>query len=162
MLRIDEFTPADWPKVWAILEPVIRAGETYPCPTDMTEPETRRFWTEGRRHLFVARDDAGAMVGAFYIKPDQIGLGDHVANCGYAVAEEARRRGVAVEMCLASQTIARERGFLAMKFNLVVSTNEAAVRAWTKCGMAILATIPKAFRHARLGLVDAHIMFRTL
>lgn len=162
MLRIDEYTPADWPEVWAILEPVIRAGETYPCPPDMNEAEARRFWVDTTRHVFVARNDQDAMVGAFYIKPDQIGLGDHVANCGYAVAEAARGRGLAVEMCLASQRLAKERGFLAMKFNLVVATNEAAVKAWTKCGMRILTTIPKAFRHKRLGLVDAHIMFRAL
>lgn len=162
MLRIDDYTPADWPAVWAILEPIVRAGETFACPPAMSEEDARRFWTEGPRHVFVARDETGETVGTFFIKPDQIGLGDHVANCGYAVAEAARGRGLAAEMCLASQRIAKERGFLAMKFNLVVATNEAAVKAWTKCGMRILATIPKAFRHSRLGPVDAHIMFREL
>jgi hypothetical protein len=63
------------------------------------------------------------------MRPDQGGLGDHICNCGYVVAEQARGRGYAVEMCLQSQCEASRRGFTGVKFNLV-ATNEAAVLAW--------------------------------
>ena len=53
-------------------------------------------------------------------------------------------------------------GFRAMQFNFVVSTNEPAVRLWTKLGFAIVGTLPGAFRHARLGFVDAYVMYRAL
>lgn len=162
MLDIRPFVHRDWPAVWAILEPAFRAGDSYPCPVDISEQEAYRYWIETPSYSFVARNATGGIVGAYYMRPDQLGIGDHVCNCGYVVSEDARRRGYAVEMCLHSQAEARRRGFLGMKFNLVVATNEAAVRAWTKSGMTIIGTTPKAFRHSRLGLVDAHIMYKDL
>ncbi|MBB5518039.1 GNAT family N-acetyltransferase [Amphiplicatus metriothermophilus] len=162
MLKIQPLRDEDWPTVWAMLEPVFRAGETYPCDPAITEEEARLYWAETTEASYVARDAEGRAVGAFYIRPDQPGLGDHVCNCGYVVAESARGRGLAVALCRRSQEIARERGYRAMKFNLVIATNEAAVRAWLKSGMRIIGTVPKAFRHARLGLVDAHIMYKEL
>lgn len=162
MLSIRRFEPDDWPSVWRILEPAFRAGESYPCDMDISEADSHRYWIDTPAHTYVALSESGDMVGTFYIRPDQGGLGDHVCNCGYVVALEARGRGAAVEMCRWSQEEARRLGFLGMKFNLVVAANEAAVRAWTKAGMEIIGTTPKAFRHARLGLVDAHIMFRAL
>ena len=161
-LTIRLFKESDWPDVWAILEPAFRAGESYPCDIDISEAEARRYWVETPPFTFVAFDGSGAMAGTYYMRPDQGGIGDHICNCGYVVAESARGCGYAVAMCLASQQEARQRGFTGMKFNLVVATNEAAVRAWEKSGMQIIGTTPKAFRHARLGLVDAHIMYKDL
>jgi len=162
MLTFAPFADADWPEVWAAIEPVFRAGETYPYPRDIDEALAREIWTQSPRFTYVARLEDGTVAGTFTIRPNQMSLGDHVANCSYIVAEGARGRGAATRMCLASQKIAKEAGFLAMQFNLVVATNEAAVKAWTKSGMRIIGTIPNAFRHARLGLVDAHIMHREL
>ncbi len=162
MIAYALFADADWPETWAAIEPVFRAGETYPYPQDISEAEARRIWVETPRLVYVVRDETGALAGTFNIRPNQMALGAHVANCSYIVAEAARGRGLAADMCRASQRFAREAGFLAMQFNLVVATNEAAVKAWTKSGMRIVATIPNAFRHARLGLVDAHIMHKEL
>ncbi len=161
-LTIREFEEADWPEAWSILEPAFRAGESYPCATDITEREARRYWIETPPYVFVARDEAGGAVGTYYMRPDQGGLGDHICNCGYVVAPAARGRGHAVALCLHSQAEALRRGYTGMKFNLVVATNEPAVRAWLKGGMRIIGTTPKAFRHRRLGLVDAHIMYKDL
>lgn len=49
-----------------------------------------------------------------------------------------------------------------MQFNIVVSTNEAAVHLWQKHGFRIIGTTPKGYRHQTLGLVDTLIMFREL
>jgi ribosomal protein S18 acetylase RimI-like enzyme len=57
---------------------------------------------------------------------------------------------------------AKKKGFLAMQFNMVVSTNERAIRTWKSVGFSVIGTIPKAFRHAEHGLVDAFIMYRSL
>lgn len=162
MTTIRPIEEADWPAVWAVLEPAFRAGDSYPCAVDISEAEARDYWTRTPPYTFVALADDGAVIGTYYLRPDQMGLGSHVCNCGYVVAEAARGRGLAVEMCRHSQGEARRRGFLGMKYNLVVATNEAAVRAWTKSGMKIIGTTPNAFRHARLGLVDAHIMYKDL
>ncbi len=57
---------------------------------------------------------------------------------------------------------AKRAGFLAIQYNFVVSTNTAAVRLWRKLGFVIVGTLPKAFRHEELGLVDVYVMHRLL
>jgi ribosomal protein S18 acetylase RimI-like enzyme len=78
------------------------------------------------------------------------------------VSEAARGRGVASAMCDHSQEQARAMGFRAMQYNLVVATNEGAVRLWKSKGFDIVGTLPGAFDHPRLGFVDAHVMYKTL
>ncbi|MGB8181510.1 MAG: GNAT family N-acetyltransferase, partial [Stellaceae bacterium] len=71
-------------------------------------------------------------------------------------------RGVARAMCVHSLDAARARGFCAMQFNFVVATNERAIELWERCGFAMVGRLPNAFRHPRLGLVDALVMYRAL
>lgn len=85
-----------------------------------------------------------------------------MANCGYMTAPEARGRGVARAMCEHSLKAARSRGFRAMQFNCVVSTNEGAVRLWQSCGFATVGRLPKAFLHPKAEYVDALVMYREL
>jgi ribosomal protein S18 acetylase RimI-like enzyme len=159
---IRPFQTADWPTVWPILRDTFAAGDTYAFAPDSGEAEIRRVWAELPLATFVACADDGAIVGTYYLKPNQPGLGAHVCNCGYVVAPAAQGRGVAAAMCEHSQLEARARGFLAMQFNLVVSTNERAVRLWQRLGFAIAGTLPRAFNHRRLGLVDAYVMYKEL
>jgi ribosomal protein S18 acetylase RimI-like enzyme len=161
-LTISEQTDADWPEVWRVLEPAFRAGESYPLPRDVSEGAAKRYWMEGSVFNAVARGDDGGVVGVYKLRPDQGGPGDHICNAGYVVATDARGKGYAVALCLESQEQARAMGFRGMKFNLVVSTNTAAVKAWKKAGMEIIGTVPGAFRHPERGEVDAFIMFRAL
>ncbi|MFC7607556.1 GNAT family N-acetyltransferase [Teichococcus aestuarii] len=94
--------------------------------------------------------------------PQPGGGGAHVANCGYMTAAAATGRGVARAMCAHSLEHARARGYRAMQFNCVVSTNERAVRLWQAMGFEILARLPGAFRHPTAGEVDALVMFQAL
>jgi ribosomal protein S18 acetylase RimI-like enzyme len=153
---------ADWPAVWAILEPVFRAGETYAVARDIGEDAARALWIDAPLAAFVATDAGGAVLGTCYLKPNHAGPGDHVANCGYAVAEAARGQGIASALCAHSQAEAVARGFRAMQYDCVVSTNAGAVRLWQRHGFAIVGTLPGAFRHPRLGEVDACVMFKRL
>ena len=109
-----------------------------------------------------ARQAGGDIVGTYYLRANAKGGGDHVANCGYMVASAAQGRGVARAMCAHSLSQARERGFSAMQFNFVIASNERAVRLWQACGFAVVGRLPGAFRHPRLGPVDAFVMYRTL
>ena len=154
-------TEADRDAIWAILEPVIREGETYSLPRAWTREQALAYWFDPERTQFVA-EDAGRVVGIYFIRANREGGGAHVANCGYMTAPAARGRGVAKAMCAHSLGVARERGFKAMQFNFVVSTNERAVAAWKRMGFAVAGTIPGAFQHPRLGLVDAFVMYQTL
>ena len=160
MLDIRPFEGDDWEATWQILEPVLRAGETYPYSPEITEGEAKRVWIDVPSATFVATDDNSDVLGTYYLKPNQPSLGSHVCNCGYIVGENARGKGVATKMCEHSQHMAISRGFRAMQYNLVVSTNEGAVRLWKKQGFAIVGTLPKAFRHPRKGFVDAYIMYK--
>jgi ribosomal protein S18 acetylase RimI-like enzyme len=65
-------------------------------------------------------------------------------------------------MCVHSQQEALSRGYRAMQFNFVVSTNESAVKLWKKLGFEIVGTLPKAFKHHKYGFVDAFVMFKQL
>jgi ribosomal protein S18 acetylase RimI-like enzyme len=148
-------------QVWKILEPVIRSGETYTLPCDFTRKQSLDYWYSPHHEVFVA-EDGGEILGTYYLRANQQGGGSHVANCAYITASWATGRGIASALCTHSLDRARKRGFLAMQFNFVVSTNESAVRLWQKFGFETLCRIPAAFHHPRLGYVDALVMYRPL
>jgi ribosomal protein S18 acetylase RimI-like enzyme len=154
-------TVDDHAAIWALLEPVIRAGETYALPRDMTAADALAFWIAPGSDAFIA-EDAGAALGIYFLRPNQRGGGAHVANCGYVTAGHAIGRGVARAMCSHSLDHARARGFRAMQFNIVVSTNERAVRLWQSMGFSIVGRLPGAFAHPHLGDVDAFVMYQRL
>ena len=162
MADIKKFDKTDWPGVWSIIEPVFRSGETYVYSPDISEEDAYKVWIDLPEETFIAVDEQNNIVGTYYIKPNQPGLGSHVCNCGYIVSADARNRGIASDMCIHSQQEALRRGYLAMQFNLVVSTNEDAVKLWEKLGFEIVGTLPKAFKHCKSGYVDAFVMFKQL
>lgn len=159
-MRIRPAAPDDAPAIWSILEPTIRAGETYTLPRDMRETDALAYWLGPDRETFVAED--GTVVGTYFLKANQAGGGDHVANCGYMTAAAAAGRGIARAMCLDSLDRARERRFAAMQFNFVVAANHRAVRLWESLGFVVVGRLPGAFRHPSAGFVDALVMYRTL
>lgn len=71
-------------------------------------------------------------------------------------------KGIARRMCEHSLQHARARGFKAMQFNFVVSSNERAVRLWQSLGFETVGRLPCAFEHPRHCFVDALVMFRAL
>lgn len=160
-LTIREAGAADHAALWAILKPMIRAGETYPLPRDMDREAALQYWFSPGHTVFVA-EDGGRLLGTFYLKANQPGAGAHVANCGYVVHPDAQGRGVARAMCLFSLEAARRRGFRAMQFNLVVATNTRAVALWQACGFEIVGRLPGAFLHPVHGEVDALVMYQRL
>jgi len=135
LITIREFQEQDWTETWKNIEPVFRAGETYAFSPDITAEEAYNVWIATPAATFVAVDSHDNILGTYYIKPNQPALGAHVCNCGYIVAENARNKGLASLMCDHSLDQAVSMGFLAMQYNLVVSTNENAVHLWKKKGV---------------------------
>jgi ribosomal protein S18 acetylase RimI-like enzyme len=160
-LEIREIDPAEFPLVWPIFHAVVAAGDTYAYDPATTFEEARELWTRPPARCFAGRE-GGVVVGAYCLRPNQAGLGDHVANAGYMVAPEARGRGVAGALCAHSLDVARAAGFRAMQFNFVAASNEVAIRLWLRHGFKIVGRVPAAFRHSRLGLVDVVVMHRFL
>jgi ribosomal protein S18 acetylase RimI-like enzyme len=152
---------ADSDAIWEIMKPIVRAGETYTLPRDIGKENGLTYWFSAEHEVFVAEEN-GDIVGTYFLQANQKGGGAHVANCGYMTAFSATGRGVARAMCTHSLERARERGFRAMQFNFVVSSNERAVRLWQSFGFETVGRLPKAFLHPTLGYVDAYIMYRDL
>jgi ribosomal protein S18 acetylase RimI-like enzyme len=155
-IRSDEFSLA-----WPIFRSIVAAGDSYAYPPDLSFEEARALWTTPPARTFIAVAE-GQVVGCYLLRPNQPGLGDHVANAGYMVAREARGQGIGGLLCEHSMEVARQAGFLAMQFNFVVSSNEVAIRLWKKHGFEIVGRVPRAFRHSSLGLVDVFVMYRLL
>ncbi len=154
-------TGEEFDAIWPLISEAVGAGDTYPFDPHMTKDEGRRVWMELPQATFVARH-AGKILGTYYLKPNQPGLGGHVCNAGYIVAKAARGRGLGRALCRHSLVTARDLGYQAMQFNLVVASNTVALQLWQECGFAIVGRLPKAFRHQRLGLVDAFVMYQWL
>lgn len=154
-------TSADHKAVWAIIGPVIAAGEAYALPRDWSAEQALAHWYLATHEVFVA-EWQGEVLGTFYLQANQQGGGAHVANAGFATAAQATGRGIARAMGHFALAHAKARGFRAMQFNFVVSSNTAAVHLWTSLGFETLCRLPEAFEHPTLGLVDALVMFRRL
>jgi L-amino acid N-acyltransferase YncA len=159
---IRQYQASDWAGIWKLLQPVFAKGETNAVNPDVTEAEARAYWVGEPTATYVHIDSNNRVTGTYYIKPNHLGPGSHVCNCGYIVGENDRGKGLATLLCQHSQTEAMRLGFRSMQFNLVVSTNEGAVRLWQKLGFGIVGTLPGVFRHPQLGFVDAYVMFKDL
>ena len=161
MIHIRPMTPDDFDHFWPTFHSVVQTQETYAYDPALTFEQARDLWLKLPQHTLIAEED-GKVLGSYYLKANAAGPGSHVCNCGYIVTDAARGRGVARLMCEHSQQLARDSGFLAMQFNSVVATNEVAVALWHKLGFETVGRLPKAYRHARLGLVDCLVMFKWL
>ena len=161
MLTVRAARPDDADAIWTILEPMIRAGDTYTLPREMSREAALAFWFASGHEVFVAEEDGG-LVGTYFLRANQAGGGSHVANCGYVTAARAAGKGVARAMCGHSLEHAKSRGFRAMQFNFVVSSNERAVRLWNSLGFEIIGRLPEAFRHPSGNYADAYVMYRLL
>ena len=160
-VKIREIRPGEFDLVWPIFHTVISTGDTYAYSPSLTVDEARKIWTAPPARAFLAELE-GVVVGTYVLRPNQSGLGDHVANAGYMVAPAARGQGIARKLCEHSMAAARKAGFKAMQFNFVVSSNEGAIRLWQRCGFSIVGRVPQAFRHSKHGPTDVLIMHRFL
>ncbi len=158
-LSIRPAVAQDHDPIWRTLEPTLRESATYPIPRDVSREEALAYWFAPGNSVFVA-EAGGAVAGTYYLRANNRGGGAHVANCGYMTAREAFGKGVARAMCAHSLDEARKRGFTAMQFNFVISSNTRAVKLWQSCGFRIVGTLPGAFMHPERGAMDAYVMWR--
>lgn len=161
-LTFSPVTDDDFAAFWPTFQAIVAAQETYAFAPDISFEAARQLWCKTPSASVVAKDANGQLLGAYYLKANAAGPGDHICNCGYMVTPAARGKGVARAMCEHSQQQARELGFLAMQYNAVVATNEVAVALWQKLGFSIVGTVPNAYRHARHGFVDTYVMYKAL
>jgi L-amino acid N-acyltransferase YncA len=161
MIKIRKVIAEDSDAIWEIFHLVVKNGDTYPFDPETGRDDFPHLWLATYMHTYVVERD-GEIVGTYVLKPNMPGLGAHVANGSYMVHPSARGQGIGRAMCTHSLSEARALGFKAMQFNLVVSTNIAAVELWKTMGFWVVGTLPKAFKHRSLGYVDAYVMYQNL
>jgi ribosomal protein S18 acetylase RimI-like enzyme len=161
-IEIRPAIPADFDAIWDIFSSIIEAGETYPFAPDTTRAVGYEYWFGAAATTFVAVRGRERVLGMYRIVTNQVGRGAHVANASYMVSPLAQGAGIGRLLGEHSLLQARAMGYLAMQFNYVVSTNTAAVKLWKQLGFTIVGTLPKAYRHPRLGFVDAYVMYQLL
>ena len=154
--RVDDFD-----LIWPLLRDVFRAGDTYAVDPGISKEDACAYWVTQARMTFVAENE-NEIVGTYYIKTNQPGGGAHICNCGYIVSPNARGQGIAEVLCKHSLNEARRLGYQAMQFNFVLASNDGALRLWHRLGFETVGTIPDAFAHPQLGLVDAYVMYRRI
>lgn len=152
--------PADADAIWAMLEPVFRAADTYAIDPGIGRGAALAYWTAPAHRVFLAED--GAPLGTYYLRANQGGGGAHVANAAFVTAPAARGRGVARAMLAHAVEAARAAGFEAMQFNFVLESNAGAVRLWRREGFDTVGRIPRAFRLPTGDYTDALVMYRAL
>jgi L-amino acid N-acyltransferase YncA len=160
-IEIREAEESDLDGIWKIFHEVVERGDTYPYPPETTKEQARGIWMSKAVTTYVALC-SGEIVGTYILRPNQPGLGSHVANAGYMVKDGQHGRGIATAMCEHSLAEARRAGYLAMQFNSVVSTNERALRLWERMGFSVVGRVPQGFQQRERGLVDILIMHRFL
>ncbi|MCM0042514.1 MAG: GNAT family N-acetyltransferase [Algoriphagus sp.] len=154
-------THEDQEVLWGVLEPMIRMGGTYVFSLDKTKESMMAYWMGADKVTFAVENE-GVVVGTFYLKANQEGLGDHICNAGFVVSRDAEGLGVGRWMGEFAQVEAKSRGFLAMQFNFVIQSNQKAVHLWKSLGFSVIGEIPEAYRHPHLGLVPALIFYKKL
>ncbi|MCD0483402.1 GNAT family N-acetyltransferase [Streptacidiphilus sp. ASG 303] len=162
-MTIREATPADWPAVWAFLQPIMEAGETYTWPRDVGEEQARGMWMlDAPGRTVVAVDADGTVLGSAKMNPNHMGPAAHIASASFAVAPAHSGRGTGRALGEHVLAWARAEGYRAMQFNAVVETNTRAVALWRSLGFEVIGTLPEGFLHPEHGYVGLHIMHRRL
>lgn len=161
MTQIRIATEADRPAVWQIIKAVIARGDTYVFDPETSEDEMMTYWFSPEKYVYVAEED-GIVLGTYWLKANQPGLGDHVGNGAYMVSPDAKGRGIGKLMAEHSIEEARRLGFHSIQFNFVVKSNTVAVNLWKRVGFEVIGEIPDAIRHSKNGLTNAYIMYRKL
>ena len=161
MFVIRKALSTDQEAIWQISKEVISTGDTYTFAPDASREELLSFWFGKDKHTYVVVEK-NEVLGMCLIKPNQPGLGSHIANAAYMVSDKAEGQGIGKALCLFSLDEAKQLGFQAMQFNIVIKSNDRAVKLWQKLGFQIIGEIPEAFNHKQLGLTNAYIMYRKL
>lgn len=160
-MEIRRATEADFVAMWSIFHTVVAAGDTYVFSPATSREDAHVYWLNPEITTYVAEDN-GCVVGFYKLIPNQRDLGSHVANASFMVSPEAHGKGIGKAMGQHCILEAKKADYLSMQFNFVVSTNVGAIALWKKLGFAVVGTLPKAFKHRQLGLVDVFIMHRFL
>jgi GNAT superfamily N-acetyltransferase len=132
--RIDE--------LFLLFADVVARGDGYPQQPPLTRAVFEDTWVRPVT-LVVGAVVPPRLVGAYYLKPNQPGLGAHIANAGYVVDRAERRAGIGRLLVGDSVIRAPLVGFDAIQFNFVFESNRARPM-YEQLGWREIGRIPDA------------------
>ena len=161
--RIRGATDDDWPQIWPFFAAIVAAGETYAYPDDLDSDWAYDLWMERPPGLTVVLEEERRVLGTAKMGPNRPSRGDHVGTASFMVGEAARGQGIGRLMGEYAVDWLRSRGFEAIQFNAVVSTNTGAIKLWESLGFTTIGVVPDAFRlpegEAGSSYADLHVMY---
>lgn len=145
-----------------IFREVVDTGAQFPYESSSKEEFHRQFFGSESMVYVCQNSSTKEVVGGFYLKPNYSGRSNHIANAAYMMKGSCRGQGIGTLLIKASLQIAKERGFRAMQFNMVLSQNIAAIRLYRKLGFNIVGTLPRAIRNPDGSYQDGYVLHRAL
>lgn len=155
------FNKSDEEELYIIFREVVDSGSQFPYECNSIEEFRRRFFVP-QGQVYVCRSSEGKIIGGFYLKANDTGRSGHIANAAYMIASSYRGKGIGSLLIKASLQFAKDLGFHAMQFNMVLSQNTSAIRLYQRLGFAIVGTIPQAVRNSDGTFQDGFIMYYSL
>ncbi len=134
---------ADMAELFDLYALIVEEGGAFPREPPADEQMFRAAWIDKKDVVHVARID-GALAGSYTLGPNYPGIASTIANAGYMVHPDFRRRGVGTAMIEHSLERARDRGFEAIMFNLVRESNPAR-SIYERAGFTVTGRVPAAF-----------------
>ncbi len=156
------FSQEDENCLYNIFRDVVDTGSQFPYECNSLQEFYRQFLAP-TSHIYVCHSiSTNEVVGGFYIKSNFPGRSSHIANAAYMVRETDRGKGIGTLLIKASLCIAKELGFRAMQFNMVLSQNIGATKLYQKLGFNIIGTISEAVRNPDRSYQDGYILYTSL
>lgn len=141
-LAIRAFAPDDEAELFVAFASIVAAGGAFPRRPPADLAMFRAAWLTDMTTVQVGHAH-GRLAGSYFLRPAFPDAAAHIANAGYLVVDELRRRGYGRALAEHSLHEARRRGFTAMLFTLVLETNSSR-RLWQRLGFSEIGRIPDA------------------
>jgi L-amino acid N-acyltransferase YncA len=155
------FSQEDEGGLYEIFQEVVDSGTQFPYECSSLQEFHRQFFAP-LSHVYVCHSSNNEVVGGFYIRSNFSGRSSHIANAAYMIRWTHRGQGVGTLLAAASLEIAKNLGFQAMQFNMVLTQNIIALKLYEKLGFNIVGTLSKAVRNPDGSYQDGCIMYRKL
>lgn len=155
------FHPNDEEELYQIFREVVESGSQFPYECSSTKEFRQQFFAPHGK-VYVCHTLAGEVVGGFFLKANFSGRSSHIANAAYMIHSTYRGKGVGSLLIKASLHLAKDLGFQAMQFNMVLSQNRLAVKLYQKLGFNIVGTLPEAVRNPDGSYQDGYVLHRKL
>lgn len=158
---LDLFDERDEEGLYEIFQEVVDSGSQFPYECSSIEEFHRQFFTP-QGQVYVCRSLSGEVVGGFYLKANYSGRSSHIANAAYMIRNSYRGKGIGSLLIKASLHLAKDRGLLAMQFNMVLSQNKLAVKLYERLGFNVVGILPQAVRNPDGSFQYGYVMHRKL